>query len=310
MKIFVLGSGALGTLLGARLSKKNEVILYSTNKNHMQEIRDNGLKIEELDGTVNTYDLKVVLDSEKINFAPDLVLVTLKTYSTYNGVKNIKDRLKGNPIYLTLQNGIGNVETLIELINRDRIIAGITAQGATFVKPGYIRHGGDGVTYIGEIDKDVTKRINDIVGIFNECRLKCFATNETTKLIWQKLLINIGINAITAIARARNGYIERSVHAREISKSAVSEAILIAKKLGLEFEENIFDVVLDVAKKTEKNISSMHQDILNKKKTEIDAINGAIVKYGEEFGIPTPVNKTLTGLIKLIEQKNLEEKNG
>lgn len=65
MKIFVLGSGALGTLLGARLSKKNEVILYSTNKNHMQEIRDNGLKIEELDGTVNTYDLKVVLDSEK-----------------------------------------------------------------------------------------------------------------------------------------------------------------------------------------------------------------------------------------------------
>jgi len=309
MKIFILGAGALGSLLGARLSKKNEVLLYSTNQKHMQEIKDNGLKIEELNNEIQTYNLRVLLDPEKLNFSPDLVLVTLKTYATYRGVKYIKNKLKGDPLYLTLQNGIGNVELLCSLLSKDRVIAGITAQGATFVRPGYIRHGGNGVTYIGEIEGDPTERIHKIVENFNQCGIKCSETNETKKLIWQKLLINIGINAITAIARVKNGYISRSEYAREIAKLAVEEAILVAKKMGLDFKKDIFDEVIDVAQKTEKNISSMHQDVANKKPTEIDAINGAIVKYGEKFHIPTPTNKTLTCLIKLIEQKYMEEQN-
>ena len=309
MKIFVLGAGALGSLLGARLSKNNEVILYSTNKEHMHKIKQDGLKIENLDGKIQTYNVEVVLDPEKLNFAPDIVLVTLKTYATYNGVNYIKNKLKGDPVYLTLQNGIGNVEVLCDLLPRDRVIAGITAQGATYVRPGYIRHGGDGVTYIGEINGEPTERIHKIVENFNQCKIKCFETNETNKLIWQKLLINIGINPITAIAQVRNGFIAKSEYARQIAKLAVNEAILIAQKLGLDFKEDIFDQVLDVAKKTEKNISSMHQDVKNKKPTEIDAINGAIVKYGEKFQIPTPVNNTLTCLIKLIEQKYMEEQN-
>ena len=126
-------------------------------------------------------------------------------------------------------------------------------------------------------------------------------------MIWKKLLINIGINAITAIARVKNGYIATSKYAREISEIAVKEAIEVANTMGIEFDKHIFNEVIEVAKKTSRNISSMHQDILNKKITEIDSINGAIVNLGKELGIPTPVNLTLTNLIKLIEEKHKEE---
>ncbi len=307
MKIFILGAGAIGSLLGARLSKENEVELYSTNEKHMRAIRENGLKIEELDGSITTYKLKTYTNIDEIEINPDLVLVTLKTYKTKDGLLTLVPRLNSRPIFLTLQNGIGNIERITELVPREQVIAGITAQGATLVTKGYIRHGGNGPTYIGEINGPITPRIKDIVEVFNKCGLNTYQTDDTEKLIWKKLLINIGINAITAIARVKNGYIATSKYAREISEIAVKEAIEVANTMGIEFDKHIFNEVIEVAKKTSRNISSMHQDILNKKITEIDSINGAIVNLGKELGIPTPVNLTLTNLIKLIEEKHKEE---
>ncbi len=302
MKIFVLGAGAIGSLLGARLSKKNDVLLYSLDTKHMEQIKHHGLNIEELDGKVTNYKLDVITDINELKFYPDLVLITLKSYTTQKGVLAVRNILGKDAIYLTLQNGIGNVETLLNIIDRHRIIAGITAQGATLVKEGYVRHGGNGPTYIGEVEGEATERIYDIVKNFNDCGLQCFATDETEKLIWKKLIINIGINAITAIVRVKNGCVAESKWAKDISKMAVIEAVKIAKAKGIEFPHNIFDEVIEVAKRTSKNISSMHQDILNHNPTEIDAINGAIVRYGEKYNIDVPVNKTLTNLIKLIEE--------
>lgn len=310
MKIFVLGSGALGSLIGARLSKKNEVLLYSTNKKHIDEINKNGLNIEELDGSYTTYRIKGIYNREQISFTPDLVLITLKTYSLTQGLLDVYERFPPNTVYLTLQNGIGNIETICKYVKKSQVIAGSTGQGATFVKPGHIRHGGNGVTYIGEISGNSSDRIKYTVKIFNECGLEAYVTDNIHEYIWKKLMVNIGINAITAIARVKNGFIVNSKWAREISYLAVKEAVAIAKLKGISIKDNIFDLVLDIAKKTKNNISSMHQDILNRKQTEIDSINGAIVEYGKQLKIDTPINKTLTNLIKLIEERQKEEQNG
>ncbi len=310
MKIFILGAGALGSLLGARLSKTNEVLLYSTNKKHIRNIQKNGLKIEELDGKIDIFKLDAVFHKDQIDFDPDLVLITLKTYSLEKGLKDIYNKFSPDTLYLTLQNGIGNIEKICSFISKSYVIAGTTGQGATLIQPGFIKHGGNGITYIGEISGEITERINKIVENFNACDLETYVTDNIKNHIWKKLLINIGINAITAIAKVKNGYIASSKWAREISQDAVLEALKVARAMGIDIDNDIFELVVDIAKKTQKNISSMHQDIINKKQTEIDSINGAIVEYGKKFDINTPVNKVLTNLIKLIEEKQKEEKDG
>jgi 2-dehydropantoate 2-reductase len=305
MKIFILGAGAIGSLLGARLSIKNKVIFYSTDTQHIRTIQKKGLQIQELNGTISNYKIKAILDLDELVLKPDLVLICLKTYSTKEGILSLKEKIKGTPIFLTLQNGIGNIEKISQIIPLKQIIVGVTSQGATLTKPGYIIHGGIGPTYIGEIDGLSSNRAENIVNSFNQCGLETYLSNNIQKLIWKKLIINIGINAITAITKVKNMYIAESNWAKKLSKQAVKEAIEVAKAKNIHFkEEDIFDEVIKVAKKTGKNLSSMHQDILNKKNTEIDSINRAIVELGKKYKIKTPINKTLTYLIKIIEEKN------
>lgn len=310
MKIFILGSGALGSLIGARLSKLNEVMLYSINKNHIEKINKHGLKIEELDGRVSTFKLNAVSNKDIIDFSPDLVIITLKTYSLEQGLLDVYKKFSSNCVYLTLQNGIGNIEKICSIVSESQVIAGVTGQGATLVQDGFIRHGGNGITYIGEISGEITERAKNITDNFNACGLETYSTDNIQSYIWKKLLVNIGINAITAIARVKNGYIAHSKWANEISRLAVSEAAEVAKQMGIDVDHDIFKLVIDIAQKTQNNISSMHQDIINKKPTEIDSINGAIVEYGEKLNIDTPVNKVLTNLIKLIEEKQKGENDG
>ena len=121
------------------------------------------------------------------------------------------------------------------------------------------------------------------------------------QLIWQKLMVNVGINAITALTGIRNGGIKTIPDARALSRSAVEEALLVAERRGFTFEGNMVERVYAVAEATSRNRSSMGQDIDRKRPTEIDAINGAIVSYGQELGVPVTVNETLTRLVRTLQ---------
>ena len=124
------------------------------------------------------------------------------------------------------------------------------------------------------------------------------------QLIWEKLMINVGINAITALTGIRNGSIAELEPARSLCRDAVEEAVAVAAAKGIRIPEIIVEKVFSVARATAVNRSSMGQDVDRGKRTEIDAINGAIVAFGQEIGIPTPVNRTLTQLVKIVESVN------
>ncbi len=311
MDILILGAGSLGSLLGARLSQKNRVCLFSLDKEHINAIRSRGLIIEELDGGTSHYkEIETALSPHQIPFVPELILITLKTYSLENGIRSVRDISSPSTIFLTLQNGLGNIETMVRIIPSGQVMAGVTAQGATLIKGGVVRHGGNGPTYIGEIDGKPSHRVKEVVRIFNESSLLCEATSNIHALIWRKLLINIGINAITALLGIPNEGISKNPWAREVAKRAVEEGCRICEKEGIPLQqEDIFSVVEEVSLKTGRNISSMRQDIINQHPTEIDAINGAIVRKGEELGIETPINWTLTHLIKALEEKARDAKS-
>jgi 2-dehydropantoate 2-reductase len=302
MNILIVGAGALGSLIGARLSKtRASVSLFSTDREHMEAVRQSGLDIEELDDTIGNYRLSAFCEVDKLPAGPDLALILVKAYATREALALVRDICSASTVYLTLQNGIGNWERIAEITGKESVLAGSTAQGSTLLRPGLIRHGGNGATYIGEPDGRSSERVGRVVRLFQEAGLVTEPSVEIDRLIWEKLVINVGINAITGLTGIRNGLIAEMPEATELCKSAVEEALAVARSKGFQLGMEMVDRVIGVARATARNRSSMGQDVDKKKKTEIDAINGAVVRLGEEAGIPTPVNRTLTSLVKVLE---------
>jgi len=302
MNILILGAGALGSLLGARLSgTRASVCLYSTNRRHMEAIAQDGLSIEELDGSVSNFKLTTFFEPERLPANPDVVLVVVKSYATEAAVSSVVHLRSASTVFLTLQNGIGNWERIAAIAGREATLAGSTSQGATLLEPGRIRHGGNGPTFIGEPGGHPTERVHSLLSLFRDAGLVAEPTDDVQRLIWEKLIVNVGINAITGLTGIRNGIIAEMQDASELCRSAVEEAIGIARSKGFPVGAEMVERVIGVARATARNRSSMGQDVDKRKKTEIDAINGAVVRFGRETGIPTPVNQTLTWLVKILE---------
>ena len=302
MVILILGAGALGSLIGARLSQTDaRVLLLTTDRQHIQAVLGRGLIVEELNNMQSRFSIPAYADPRDIAEKADLIIVTVKSYDTTTAVDSIADCCHASTLFLTLQNGIGNWEHISQLKGKGFVLAGSTAQGATMVEPGRIRHGGNGQTFIGEFNEPPSERVRQVTELFRRAHLEAHASDQMQKLMWEKLLINVGINAITALTGIYNGTIAELKSARDLAQSSVREALVVARKKGFAISDDIIERVIAVAEATAKNRSSMGQDVDGRSRTEIDAINGAIVRFGQELAIATPVNYTLTQLIRTIE---------
>jgi 2-dehydropantoate 2-reductase len=204
---------------------------------------------------------------------------------------------------MTLQNGMGNADMIAQFIRPDRILAGTTSHGATLLGPGSIRHAGIGPTTIGAWAKteESLENARGVAEFFTRAGIETEAVEDVHSVVWNKLLINVGINAITALTDIKNGQLLDLEGTRDISRAAVQEAISVARALGIQVNENAPDHVFKVAQATAVNRSSMGQDVDNRRQTEISAINGYIVREAYKLGINAPVNQTLTALVETLQ---------
>jgi 2-dehydropantoate 2-reductase len=301
MKIAVIGSGAMGSLFGGLLSEAGEdVTLIDIWKEHIDVMNRKGLKITGVGGD---RIVRVKATSSPSEVGPvDLILIFVKSYDTRKATMDALPMVGTNTIFLTLQNGLGNIEQIAEVVGSDRVIAGSTTHGSTLIGPGEIYHAGSGVTVIGEISGEITDRVKTIANTFNRAGIETEVSQNIIGVIWSKVLVNVGINALTALTRMRNGELLEVLELKEVMRKAVEESIEVAVKAGIRLEiEDPVEEVFKVARLTAKNKSSMLQDIERRRRTEIDAINGAIVTIGKKYGVKTPVNETLTAAIKGLE---------
>jgi 2-dehydropantoate 2-reductase len=204
---------------------------------------------------------------------------------------------------MTLQNGMGNAETIAEHTPSNRILAGTTAHGATMLEAGSIRHAGAGPTTIGmwaggEKEFQVAKQIADQ---FTQAGIESTAVEAVRPVIWDKLLVNVAINAVTALTGIKNGQILDLELTQELSRAAVEEAAAVAQAQGIEIRKDPAAHVFQVAAATAANRSSMGQDVDHRRPTEIKAINGFVVREADRMGLPAPVNRTLTALVETME---------
>ena len=301
MKIAVVGPGAMGCLLAAFLSKsKEEIWILDYNKERAESINKNGVSLAGLSGEwrCNPKASSDIKDIGPVN----LLILCVKSYDTKTAITRSKALIGENTSVLTLQNGIGNIEIISEIIEAQNVIGGVTNLGVTLLDTGKAKYAGKGETVIGRMDGKITVEMRTIREIFNKAGLETRISKDIKGLLWSKLIINTGINALTALTRLNNGRLIEFESSRRIMREAVTESIRIAKRkrIKLAYDDPLAKVEA-ICEATAGNISSMLQDVLRRKRTEIDFINGVIVRLGQELGIPVPVNTMLVDLVKTIE---------
>jgi 2-dehydropantoate 2-reductase len=302
MKTVIIGAGAMGSLFGGLLSLSGEEVwLVDIWKENVDAIRSKGLVIEEK-GKTQAISTNASSDITSIGKA-DLILYFVKTYHTEKAVSDSLALEKEDTVFLTLQNGLGNEETICKQVDRKKVILGVTGQGATLLGPGHIRHAGWGKTYVGELDGRSTERINCIFRMFIKAGIETEVSSRIYDLVWEKLFINVGINALAALLGLKNGQLLDYAETVRLVEALVSEAVEVARRKGVQIESNPMDRVRAVIEATRENRCSMGQDLDRKRRTEIDAINGVVVREAEHLGIPVPYNRMITDLIKVIEKR-------
>jgi len=301
LKTVIIGAGAMGSLYGGLLSRSGEEVwLVDVWKEHIDTICSKGLTIEKK-GITQNISINATTDVQSIGKA-DLILYFVKTYHSEQAVSDSLILKKDDTLFLTLQNGMGNEEVICKQVDRKNVILGVTGQGATLLGPGSIRHAGWGKTYVGELDGKGTDRVNLVAQMFRKAGIETDVSSRIHDLVWEKLFVNAGINALAAMTGLKNGQILDYPETLRLMEGLVNEAIDVARKKGVRIEGNPIDRVKAVIEATRENRCSMGQDLDRKRRTEIDAINGAVVREAERLGISVPYNQMITDLIKVIEK--------
>jgi len=300
LDFLVIGPGAIGCLFSARLTKAGHgVTIVDYREKRASFINNNGINLEGLSGE---YTAHVPAITGEFTGRADVAMVCVKACQTREAAEKIVCWLHPRTVVLTLQNGLGNLEILEEIFKENRVFGGVTAEGSTLLGPGHVRHAGRGQTIIGPADSE-KGHAEKIVSAFSMAGFDTRSTDEVRDLIWGKLIVNVGINALAAIAMLKNGQLPGIESAKAVMKDAVQEAMSVAHAKGIPLPyPDPFEHVLEVCRCTAENTASMLQDILREKTTEVGFINGAIVREGEALGIPTPVNCTLTRLVEVIQE--------
>lgn len=302
MRIGIVGSGALGSVLGGLLIEAGyDVTMVERDQDQVRLVRQNGYWLEGVSGKRCIRPRIISLD-EDIPVV-DLAIVVVKSYDTEQATKTLSRLVGDTGIVLTVQNGIGNWE-IIERAFPGRVLLGTTTMGAMTVGRGSFRHTGFGATNFGEPDSEAKERtlaVRDVLEKMNGGPVS--VVDNAIGCVWSKLIVNAAINAPATLLRLRNGDLPGSASGRQLIHDIVKECLMVveAKKIRLVFDDPESHVI-EVCKGTAPNINSMFQDIIAGRRTEIDFINGAISSQAQALGLSAPVNRTLTLMIRILEQ--------
>ncbi len=297
MGLLVAGTGALACLFATRLVEAgNEVTMLGSWPEGLAALKRRGVRLLEMDGRVKHFPVNVI-DGSTNNGVYSTILVLVKSWQTEVKARQLEPRLSPQGIALTLQNGLGNYEILQDKLGSQRAAMGVTTVAARLLEPGYAQFTG-----VGKVSLGAHFQIEPLAEMLQVAGFVVEIVADLESLLWGKLVINAAINPLTALLRIRNGDLLNRPVARRLLAEVVTEAAAVAAGSGVQLPyPNPVQMVEEVARNTAANYSSMLQDVLRGTPTEIDAINGAIVKAGELVQVVTPVNRIIWQLVKSLE---------
>jgi 2-dehydropantoate 2-reductase len=301
-RIAIVGPGALGCLYGGLLALAgHDVRMLGRRQAQVDVLNERGLMVER-DGEVGRASVTAGVDPAALG-PVDLAIVLVKATDTIEAALALPALLAPDAPALSLQNGLGNVEALTEVLGAERVLAGVSAQGATTLDIGHVRHAGFGPTSLAEAVGGLSERAERIADLIDRAHIPTRAYPDPAPLIWGKLIANVAINPLGALLRCQNGDTVERPSARRLFYELANEAGAVAAMLRVElpFDDPAAHAE-NVARVTAKNRNSMLQDIENGRRTEIDAINGAVARLGLQHGVQTPANRRIAQLIRALEE--------
>jgi len=304
MLITIIGCGALGGLISAHLINKNfRIQVLQREGAQLDALINNGLSFIDQKEASHVYQFPVISSNSSDLSPSDLVIITVKAHQT-NQILNIRYLLKPNGILLSLQNGLGNIETISNQLPDKQIAVGIGTYGAYKVKPGVIAWGGDGQIILGALNKQID--IGWIHDLFQKADFKTRIVKDPKKYIWRKLAMNAMLNPITALTGFKNGMLIEHEPIKELMNHIGKETVIAAGRAGVSLDfDDIWSSLEKGIQATAVNKSSMLQDIENGIETEIDSISGKILQYAKHEG-EFPYTRSVYNLVKSIEDQNLK----
>jgi 2-dehydropantoate 2-reductase len=304
LKIAILGAGALGCAIGAALTEAgNETWLLNRDARHVDAMRRHGLTVDDANGTRS---IAVRATTQAHEAGPvDLVIVLVKSFHTESAMRGALALLGPDTVVLSLQNGLGHEDVLADIVGRKRVMAGKTYVGGVLLGAGHIQSGVAGkATHIGELDGRITPRANDIARVFNDAGLVTSVSENIVGTMWDKLLVNVATGALAGLTGLTYGQLYSEPLLEATALAAVEEAMTVAEAAGITLATRAAKDAWTLAAEGLPSSfkTSMLQSLERGSITEIDFINGAVVRWGRRHGVPTPVNATLVSCIKGVER--------
>jgi len=300
MRICIVGCGAVGSLFAAHLAKAGEaeVWAYDVWKEHTEAIRKNGLR---LSGAADfTARLQATSDPKELPRC-DYGIVATKAIHTKVAISQVAHIFDGGSAVCSVQNGVGNEEIVAEHVTS--VIRGTTFPAGHPIAPGHVGFDIKGDTWIGPFEPTKTpmSKVEELAGLLTRSGMNTIALDDARGAQWTKLIFNAATNPVGALTLLHHGAATRFAPTGQLFNDLIAEGEAVAAKLGIELHGDPRVLVQKGANAPGKHRASMLQDVLAKRQTEVDFMNGAIVKWGEKTGVPTPLNRMLWALIKGLE---------
>jgi 2-dehydropantoate 2-reductase len=300
-KVLIVGCGAIGSLFAAHLAKGGEVEVYAfdVSQPHVDAINERGLRLS------GASDVHVRLAKAATNAAElplcDYGIVATKAIHTESAIAAAASRFDDNSAVCSVQNGVGNEELIAGHVRH--VIRGTTFPAGHIVEAGHVGFDIQGDTWVGPFEPTGTpmQRVEELAGFLTRGGMNTIALPDARGAQWTKLIFNAATNPVGALTRLHHGAATRFPATGELFEALLEEGEAVAKAMGIELHGDPRDLVAKGANAPGKHNASMLQDVLATRITEVDFMNGAIVKWGEQYGIPTPLNRAMWALIKGLE---------
>jgi len=303
MRIAVLGAGAMGSWFGGHLALQgNAVQLLTTNTAHHEAIARSGLIMKK--DSADEQRVSVTAGPPKTLKAPvDLILLMTKTFHTTQAMASIESAIDSSTHILSLQNGLGNDKALGQFVPAERIWVGVSMMPIDKIAPGVVEGKGHGASYFGNAarqnDTGMAKRIEST---FQSANIELHHDANIQKRIWEKVAFNAGMNALSALSHGTPGTIGKSPGAKELAQDIAKEVAKVANILDIDISlDHVFNMITLSITQHGDHVPSMLQDLQLGRRTEVDALNGAVARFAKQAAIEAPLNKTISTLIKLAE---------
>jgi len=302
VRIAVLGAGAVGCYYGGMLARAGHPVTLIGRAPHVEAFEKSGLRFEGL-----KFDERVAVEASTKAAAvrgAKLVLFCVKSTDTDAAAAQIAPFLEPDAIVVNLQNGVDNTERIQAQV-ANPVMPAVVYVATEMAGPGHLKHHGRGDLVIGSLDGKVTLDIlQRVQRLFAAASVPVTISGDVASGLWEKLVVNCAYNALSAIAQLPYGKLIQGTGIREVMRDVVEETLAVAKAGGIHVAPDMLARIYKIAEGMPTQFSSTAQDLARGKPTEIDHLNGYVVRRGEALGIPTPANRALQALVKLLESKH------